>query len=660
MRENCEESADRKATEPRGWTIMIYMAGDNNLSPDMATSLRALSSVNRPDDDCDENKGRKKGGNSEDASNKVNLLAYFDSASLTAPTQYIDFSEAQPCAHDVTPEDLILPGDCNSRGGDPEDSASVRSILAFVQWCIKKRNATADNYMLIFSGHSFGFSGTSFLRDQSTGRFLSLRRFRYALEEANRLFLFPENDARPPGEEARKIALIGFDSCDMGMLEVGYELKEVVNTVVASAGNVPNAGWGYAAMLRDLIQTGDFVKEQKSIGIVTQNEITNAAKGFVQKYICQQQEYAIGGMSVDMAAFNLDKIETLAKHVGELGEILTDMLGLDCLLKGGKITKEEALIHNRTKDLIARSRMTCQSYMHEQSVDVRDFCQRLMFGCREIRHELKMLKQAEQQFNKLQEQCRKIIEAADKFVLQSGFSGDEYQFSKGLSLYFPWTALTFLFTWGVYGNLRFCIGDYQEVPSRDGTGFEKKKVGPGAGEAWESFLVFYLYIVTLRVPETIPQYDQAYRRLSNGSVIDGDWQQTRQNWLDTRMGRPEVSGPAPDKPWPQNTRENWRVGTRENWPVTGTRENWWIGTRENWWLGTRENWRVGTRDNPLTTGNRGMSQDYMIFFLRIRNFVLNWEARGFWPKPEKDCQDGSKPRKKTPTEPRTNRPKSRK
>ena len=465
----------------RPWTIMIYMAGDNNLSGDMASALGALEQNVTTGD------GR--------ASN-VNVLAYFDSASLTAPTQYIDYTHRKkPHTHNVTPYDLRPIQGSRGRNGDPEDSASARSIISFVRWAIENRNATAENYVLIFSGHSFGFYGTSFLTDQSSGRFISLRRFRWAIEEARSRYLYPRNPNK-------KIPVVGFDSCEMGMLEVAYELKNVASTVVASAGNVPNSGWGYAPMLRNFVEKG--FERTLPRGIrpdhFTEVGIKAAARKFVTEYVCQQQKFAVGGNSIDMAALDLDLIDPLAESVGELGRTLSDMLGLKHLLKDGKITERGAIVHKRTKDLLARSRMSCQTYMHEQSVDIKDFCQRLMFGCREILHEGESLGFKLSEFARLQRLCERIIKATDKCVLQSGFSGDEYQFSKGISLYFPWTALTYLYTWGVYGNLRFSCGDYKAVKVKRGnrtTGYNRKQK-PGPGETWDDFLLFYLYVVTLR------------------------------------------------------------------------------------------------------------------------------------------------------------------
>jgi hypothetical protein len=63
----------------KDWTIMVYMAGDNNLSENMAFSLEGI--------------GQASAAMGARNQQNVNLLTYFDGASLTAPTMYIDYSE---------------------------------------------------------------------------------------------------------------------------------------------------------------------------------------------------------------------------------------------------------------------------------------------------------------------------------------------------------------------------------------------------------------------------------------------------------------------------------------------------------------------------------------------------------------------------------------
>jgi hypothetical protein len=606
-------SNDRKKLPLKDWTMMVYMAGDNNLSGDMASALESFRTTQ-----------------SSDEGSSANVLVFFDSASLTAPTQFIDYSDGEPFKQNVA----------------IENSASATTIEKFVRWCVETRKRRAKNYILIFSGHAFGFFGSTFLMDQSSGKHLSLRRFRSALEKVRHKHLHPNSD--------EKIAIVGFDACEMSMLEVGYELKDVAHTLVASEGNLPNAGWGYAPMLKQFLERDAAKTIQNLTSPASSQVVKHVATEFVARYIEQQRAFAIGGVSVDMSAWDLDKTGGLAESVGQLGNTLSEMLGLNSHIdRKGKISDQELVTFDRTRSLILQSRAASQTYMHEQAVDLKDLCQKLQFGCRQIIEECKLTKQPAGKFEKLEKVCATVIKNLDDCVLSSGFSGDEYQFSKGISIYFPWTALTYCFTWRVYGNLQFSCG------GPDGERAEKKTSVP-AGKGWDDFLLYYLYVVTMRTCEGPDFYRESYDALKQGGLRNGDWAQVVRNWNDVRVTA-AVSGRSARSQTMAITRENWRTGTKENWPVTGTRENWPTtgtrenprdtGTRENWpTTGTRENWpTTGTRENPWKTGTReGFAMDaldYMYFFGRIRNFMLDWEAGGLWRR-DQDQASGAPPARK--------------
>jgi hypothetical protein len=58
------------------WTIMIYMAGDNNLAVDMAYAMEQIKGVAAAGEES------------------PNLFVYYDGNSPSIPTLYCDFSEA--------------------------------------------------------------------------------------------------------------------------------------------------------------------------------------------------------------------------------------------------------------------------------------------------------------------------------------------------------------------------------------------------------------------------------------------------------------------------------------------------------------------------------------------------------------------------------------
>ncbi len=540
----------------KDWTIMVYMAGDNNLSDDMAFSLSDIQEFTK--------------GLMNIESDKLNLLAFFDSNSLTAPTQYYDFSDPQnPDIHSVRQTDLFHqqtnrqtsrenPAPPTGEGYEG-NSASAYSIMNFVRWCISTKGRTAKNYAIIFSGHSFGFHGSSFMRDESSGAYMTIFKFRWALEEIIKLYL--NNNNNP------KIGILGFDSCVMSMLEVGYELKDVAQTLVASEGSIPNSGWVYSPMFRELVLT--FSKPE-----LTPIDVKEAARGFVKGFVEKQKVYAVGGRSVDIAAWDLDLVDPLAVSVSNLAAELQNRLNLPRLMRmNGKITKREVLVFEQLKQAILQSHIACQTYMSEQCIDLKDFCHRLAIECKSLEEQMKLVGFDASSFTTIKKLCGEVIRAVGNCVLKSGYCGDTFQFSNGISMYFPWTALAYSETQFRYQYLRFVKG-----LGRDGNGI---------GSGWNDFLFYYLFIATLRKKRGVDNIDfkTQFMELVESDLAHGEWSsQTKENWLGQ------------------------------------SRDNWHLGTRDNWRLGTRDNWRLGTR---------GEAAAFMETFGSFKNYQLDWKLSGF-------------------------------
>src|ERR1044072_1286760 len=152
------------------WTIMIYMAGDNNLAVDMAYAMEQIKSVADPGD------------------NTPNLFVYYDANSPAIPTLYCDFSEpGKPrYVRSYRVEDKLCPVTAKHN----ENAADMRSILNFIDWCVNKvevedngsvtKGRRADKYALIVSGHSLGFQDIGLFKDETSGKSMNMKDF-YAL-----------------------------------------------------------------------------------------------------------------------------------------------------------------------------------------------------------------------------------------------------------------------------------------------------------------------------------------------------------------------------------------------------------------------------------------------------------------------------------------------
>ncbi len=464
------------------WTIMIYMAGDNNLAVDMAYAMEQIKGV------------------AADSEESPNLLVYYDGNSPAIPTMYCDFSEpGRPrYVRSYKFTDKLIDVDPKVN----ENAADTKSILNFVDWCVNKvqvehngrvtRGRRAEKYALIFSGHSLGFQDIGLFRDETSGKSLKMRQFYDALQSmiSTKEELIADAKANGVLKEdmesettvllGKKLDILGFDSCVMGMLEVGYQFTCVAKTMIASEGSVPSAGWTYTKLLGSLAR-------QQNVDLDTRG----VAALFVREFIRSQDAYTVGGVSVDMAAWDMKHVSRVADAFDELAEEL-----IGCLDAPG------SRLYRQMERIILKVHWNCQSYMYDQNVDLGDFCQLLERECGMVAQELGEGKDVKQ-LEKVQKKCRELTKALRKAVILSGFSGGGYQHSHGVSVFFPWSRQGYEVSKKNYESLWFA----KDV--------KRKQL------SWTDFLKKYLYQVSVRKFE-MEEFVSRYIYPSGVKFADGD------------------------------------------------------------------------------------------------------------------------------------------
>jgi Clostripain family len=433
----------------KDWTIMVYMAGDNNLSEDMVTGLM----------------GMKKCLEATFNAN-VAFLAYYDTGALSFPTVKCDFTkETNGKGSDdffVQNSNLnLLP----TITADQNEKTSETSIYRFVKWCVNERNHKAENYALIFSGHGDGFQEASFLRDDHPFGFLTIPGLQRVLKAVTKKLL------------GKNLSILGFDSCVMSTLEVAYEMSDVADILISSQGFVPNAGWDYGRVVEKLSKkSGGGIKLSKEV----------VTRVFVKSFIEKYRDYSFySGRSVDIGFCDLTKAEEVAESVYELGARLEKALK----------SKNRLLIKKIERALLS-AHFKCQTFVYEQCVDIKDFCGNLQEECEAILDEndqiIKALKNSDgknvkefvemdKTISKISDACKNTVKDLNKCVRQSLYLGSEFQFSNGLSLFFPWSYISFILAKGQYLSRDFAIGSKKR---------NKEKTGELSG--WTSFLETYL------------------------------------------------------------------------------------------------------------------------------------------------------------------------
>lgn len=442
------------------WTVMVYMAGDNNLSDECLWAIKEMYRVGLQGDDVAvvtlyESKARG-----------VPIICY-DMGNLPEPE-----AGSEP---DVYPDESVkvipvrnytVDGGLEQWGKELpkiKQFVSATELIKFIQYCVKKY--PAQRYMVVLSGHGAGAVGKNFLKEERQGRYLSIPMLRYALGEVNKGL------SKNPG--GKKIDILGLDACAMSMVEVAYEMRDVVNFMVGAEGFEINTGWPYHRILEAL---PGIIMDPKGL-----EPAQALASAVVDRYVTYYSDFAVAGVSVDQAACDLSQAVQLKDAVKQLVQTLRVKIPLKRAAHKKASTRSAAKkpIKSALLDAVILAHWRAQSYKFEEYVDLWDFCDLLQAGCtdEDVQSACAKVKEAIGFEGVTQEKIRDSEHARLGFskpigrcVLKSCFSGAAYQHSHGLSIYFPWAAVS-----SNYKNLRFAkqsgwydfLEDYVEQTRRE-------------------------------------------------------------------------------------------------------------------------------------------------------------------------------------------------
>lgn len=398
-------SAKSSKAVKKQWTIMVYLAGDNNLDGAGVTDLNEMKQV---------------GSNAA-----INIVCQFDreGARLTTNRYYV--TKGGSAEKDV----VAKLGETNT--GDPK-------VLAdFINWSAK--NYPAERYLLVLWNHGSGWDDTNIYKaargalkldvtrrgagvsatrgartpKSSAGagsvslgqlRAISNKRFRRALFSSTietaiktRAIAFDDNaqDFLDSVEMKRvlsgakkafgqKIDILGMDACLMNMAEVAYQVRASVGITVGSEEVEPGDGWPYHKILGALAANPKMAP-------------ADLAKVIVREYI---RSYG-PSEAVTQSALDLMKIAALTKAIDAFAVRLKDV----------SITEMAN---------IAAVRAQVQSYDTPDYVDLIDLCTLL-----------------KARIPALARQADEVVALAQGAVIANGAKGANVRNSNGASIYFP-------------------------------------------------------------------------------------------------------------------------------------------------------------------------------------------------------------------------------
>ena len=495
------------------WLVMVYLAGDNNLSAHSIACLQELEAANYNSD--------------------VRVVAAFDS---TTPwpkgARYLEINRHRDASNPYQKKigwplhnDLVKPGHmvvspdfCGTIPRPPKNSEPIaeESLARFFDWI--KKCYTAKHYMLLVFGHGVLVAGNTFLTDTNPPSYLKLGTFTRILKK----------------HFGEKIDILACDNCVMNGIETAVELYPQVDFMIGSQDLMLANGWP----MRKIINA---VTDHYTRGpaVVAEQILRTCARNLL--------DFALMERSSEQSIVDV-------RQFGKDDKLMTAVRGLSAKLQEGLQFKRDSkdcdLLYPVVRDLVRLARLEAQSYWAETFVDLYDFAALLLERCNQfiatvhgmvnsltpfLPRRLKMYNMSVKDvvrpwplvrmLEDISFCCKQITDVFHNYgiVPHAYYVCPQLQYSHGISIYFPWALPEGPITFEPVPDSRAKFGD----PPKDfnlKTPFEEYETysfaGPEYGD-WTCFLkaFFRATLRNVRVVEYEYQRDgvEFFRKERRGS-----------------------------------------------------------------------------------------------------------------------------------------------
>jgi hypothetical protein len=445
--------------EPKEWTIMFYFATDNPLAVSAVSQLKAI----------------KDAGFHQAA----NVVAQFDPYTAGTPTHVFDvnvvnklktpgqanigFSGNDPTVRSLIEDKLwrdeqtsppeavagtIAPspelirnalnrvlrqtyninykppvapdmtGDLYAPKTEPSEELSPQaSLRSFLRFCADKY--PARHYMLFMLGHGVVVGNDIFMLDENASEHSLtlielgqiLAEFKHSIELEDSAF-----------------ELVSFHSCSVSSIEVAYELQGTAKYMLSSQGPAFVGSWPYRQIL---------VRIFNALAGNTAIDMRDLMYQIHRSCMLNSADYLLAGYSFQLTLCDLEKVSTIKEEIEELSKALTAAL------------KKESpeLPDPLSLDSVLLSHWRSQSFFNEMYTDLYDFCFCLSNKIRELEGRGSTSKD----LTDIRQGCEKVMDLLVKenpkkdpqskvqqIIVASDSLGPAFQYSRGLSIYFPW------------------------------------------------------------------------------------------------------------------------------------------------------------------------------------------------------------------------------
>lgn len=349
----CAEVMKTINTSAKTWTFMVCIGGNNNLETDLINNIKDMEKVG--------------------SDSNVNIVIHAD-----FPT----YALRGLVEKNTTGSTEII---SNFTRIPTFDATSAESVANFVQYC--KNNYPASRYMLVLSSHGNGWRDKGpvnvrgIMYDDNSGNTMTMPQYKSALISCESIL-------------GKKIDIIAFDACLMGMLEIGYQAKDYADYMVASEDSEPGVGWPYNTILASLESNSGW-------------SAADFASDIVNKYY-ESMNNSSRSVDSTMSAVDLSK----------LGPICSALISLEAIFPASRYVDLQNLRDQKTG-----GSYTIQAYTLSYYRDLYDFASKISSNFTSV--------------SGLSDVCASIEAAVLSAVINHKESGASNLSSYGLSIYFP-------------------------------------------------------------------------------------------------------------------------------------------------------------------------------------------------------------------------------
>ena len=317
------------------------------------------------------------------------------SPSPTAPTVAVEMAAQHGAPKGIPPRPP------RQRRSEPDPYHSLYNFLDFCQ-----REYPARHYMLFILGHGVVVGNDIFLYDEhAEEQSITLSEMGVLLKDFKRKL-----------PKSSEFDLIGFHSCSVSSLEVAYELQGTANYMLASQAPSFVGSWPYRHILMRIFKDLEPSGTSKNIPAILDDIFSYCMHS--------SKDFLLAGYSYQLTLCDLRRIPEFTESMQELAKTLINGM-------------EDA----GSTFIILYSHWKAQSFFQEMYTDLYDFCFCIIDRFKRI-EEARVAEGRQDatstQLKAINIACEQVREKLGSLVVRSEFTGPAYQYSHGLSVYFPW------------------------------------------------------------------------------------------------------------------------------------------------------------------------------------------------------------------------------